>query len=349
MTDAFSPNPFSLVEMVQAINLIPSAYGRINGLSIFRDQGVTTTTVGFEELKGVLRLLRFQERGARGAEHQYDKRKIRTFSIPHIPLPASLLAEKFQNVRGFGLDAGPDPFTKAVMDLLALLRNNHAITLEWLRMGALKGVILDADSSITHDLFDEFQIGDSDPTDFEESKVGKRLQLNFELDSDATDVRAKCMMVKRHIEQNLQGDTMSDVRVLVSAAFYDALTAHAKVKEAFSGWQAAQDRLAGDMRKGFTFGGITFEEYSAFATDPSGDIVPFIESGYGHAFPVGTSQTFTTFYAPADYKETVNTPGLPLYAKMEEMRFGKGWDIETQSNPLPICSRPGVLVELIAE
>ena len=37
--------------------------------------------------------------------------------------------------------------------------------------------------------------------------------------------------------------------------------------------------------------------------------------------------------------------GLPLYAKQEPRQFGRGTDVHTQSNPLPICLRPEVLVK----
>jgi len=50
--------------------------------------------------------------------------------------------------------------------------------------------------------------------------------------------------------------------------------------------------------------------------------------------------------APADFNETVNTPGLPLYAKLAPRKFERGWDIHTQSNPLPLCRRPEVLVKV---
>jgi hypothetical protein len=36
---------------------------------------------------------------------------------------------------------------------------------------------------------------------------------------------------------------------------------------------------------------------------------------------------------------------LPLYAKQEPRKFGRGTDLHTQSNPLPICLRPEVLVK----
>ncbi|MGD7215362.1 major capsid protein, partial [Ralstonia pseudosolanacearum] len=33
-------------------------------------------------------------------------------------------------------------------------------------------------------------------------------------------------------------------------------------------------------------------------------------------------------------------------AKQEPRQFGRGTDVHTQSNPLPMCLRPGVLVKL---
>ena len=46
--------------------------------------------------------------------------------------------------------------------------------------------------------------------------------------------------------------------------------------------------------------------------------------------------------------ETVNTLGQAYYAKQEPKDFGKGIDVETQSNPIHICTRPAVPVKLLA-
>jgi hypothetical protein len=46
--------------------------------------------------------------------------------------------------------------------------------------------------------------------------------------------------------------------------------------------------------------------------------------------------------------ETANTLGQVLYAKQEPRKFERGTDLHTQSNPLPMCHRPGVLVKLTA-
>jgi hypothetical protein len=140
---------------------------------------------------------------------------------------------------------------------------------------------------------------------------------------------------------------MTGAHALVSPEFFDALTGHAKVKEAYER-QEDGAALRNDMRSGFTFAGITFEEYRGQATDADGNVRKFIASGEAHCFPVGTVDTFATYFAPADFNETVNTLGKPMYAKQEPRKFDRGTDLHTQSNPLPMCHRPAVLVKLIA-
>jgi hypothetical protein len=200
-------------------------------------------------------------------------------------------------------------------------------------MGALKGYILDSDGTTLYNLYDEFEIA---------PKV-----VSFALGTTTTDVKRKCLEVVRHVEDNLRGEFMTGVHCLVSAEFFDALTSHSKVKEAYDRWQDGA-ALREDMRKGFTFGGITFEEYRGQATDHNGAVRKFIGEGEGHCFPTGTAETFVTYFAPADFNETVNTLGLPMYAKQCPRKFDRGTDLHTQSNPLPLCLRPGVLVKLTA-
>ena len=55
---------------------------------------------------------------------------------------------------------------------------------------------------------------------------------------------------------------------------------------------------------------------------------------------------FTTYYAPADYTETVNTNGLPYYARQMLMDYNKGVEMEFQSNPLCINTRPNAVIKL---
>lgn len=333
LLDPFKADGYSLTTLTSAINKLPNRFGRLEQLNLMPFKGITTRTAMIEEKNGVLNLVPTKPWGAPGTQNVSGKRKERTFAIPHMPLEDSILASDVQGIRSFGSENAAEPFTVKVQEKLQEMRDKIDQTLEWRRFGALKGIIYDADAStVIYNLYTEFSI------------VQKT--VDFALNSSSTDVRGKCLEVVRHIEDNLYGERMTGVRVLVSPEFLDALVVHANVKAAYAGWQAAQDRIGGDMRNGFTFAGLTFEEYRASTAGSDGNQKKYITAKDGHAFPEGTVNTFATYAAPADFTETVNTIGLPFYAKMEAMKFGRGMDVHVQSNVLPLCSRPEILVRV---
>lgn len=330
-SNPFNGNYFNMIALTDAINILPNTYGRAESLGVFKTKSTRFRHIAIEEKNGVLNLLPTQLPGSPATVGVRGKRTVRTFTIPHIPHEDVVLPEEVQGIRAFGSENETMALADVLTDHLQNMRNKHAITLEHLRMGALKGKILDADGSTLYDLYDEFGIPEK--------------TVNFALSTATTDVKTKCLEVIRHIEDHLRGEYMTSVHALVSSEFYDALTSHPKVKDAYERWQEGA-ALRNDMRSGFTFGGITFEEYRGQATDPDGNVRRFIAANQGHVFPMGTLESFVTYFAPADFNETVNTLGRPLYAKQEPRRFDRGTDLHTQSNPLPMCLRPGVLVKL---
>lgn len=331
MNNPFNNPAFSMSSLTAAINIIPNRFGRIEALKIFPDKPVRTRQVMVEEQNGVLNLLPTMPVGAPGTVGTRGKRAMRSFVVPHIPHDDVVLPEEVQGIRAFGSETEMETIASVMARHLQTMRNKHAITLENLRMGALKGVILDADGSVIYDLFKEFDITPA--------------VVNFELTNANSNVKKACANVLRHFEDNLKGEFMTGVHCLCSPEFFDSLTDHGKVKDAFA-YSQQRAVLIDDMRAGFTFGGVTFEEYRGQATDMNGVTRRFIAAGEAHAFPIGTVDTFSTYYAPADFNETANTLGQALYAKQEPRKFDRGTDLHTQSNPLPMCHRPGVLVKL---
>lgn len=323
---------FNVASLTKSINILPNNYGRIVKSGMFPIKGVPTRLIMIEEYQGILTLLPTLPVGSPGTTGKSGKRKVRTFAIPHIPHDDVVSASDVAGVREFGSTDQMQSVVNVVNDKLQSMKNKHMITLEHLSMGALKGIILDADASTLYNLYTEFEI--------------TQKSVDFVLGTDATKVANKCREVVRHIEENLKGEVMSSVRALVSQEFYDKLITHPKVEAAYAGWAAAQDRIGGDLRKGFFFGGITFEEYVGSAPDKDGNTRRFIAAGEGHTYPEGTTETFATHCAPADFIEAVNTIGQHIYAKTEMKKFARGIEIHTQSNPLPLCHRPGVLVKL---
>jgi hypothetical protein len=335
MQNLFDNPAFNMASLTAAINLIPNRYGRLEELNLFPAKPVRTRSVVIESRNGTLNLLPSVPLGGPANQNRRDKRQLRSFVIPHLPLEDVVLPEEVQGVRAFGSDTETDTVALVLAQHLESMRNKHAITLEHLRMGALKGVILDADGSVLHDLYKVFEL--------------ERSTVNFELTAAGTKVRNKCVEVVRTITDNLRGEFMTGVRCLCSPTFFASLTEHANVTKAFENY-AQGAMLRDDVRNGFAFGGIVFEEYVGKASylDAAGvsQTRDFIAEGEAHAFPMGTVDTFSTYFAPADFNETVNTLGQPLYAKQEPRKFDRGTDLHTQSNPLPMCHRPGVLVKL---
>lgn len=331
-------NPFDnagydLVTMTKAINIIPNQYGRVRALGLFKPEPVRTKVIIVEELNGHLTLLKTQPNGAPAPQAKHAKGKIRSFVIPHIPYEDQIFPSDIQGVREGGT-GDPKTLATEMTRRLTVMRGSHAITEEHLFVGGVKGIVLDADGSVLYNWYDEFGI--------------TQKSVTFALATSTTNVTSKCRAVIRHIEDNLLGEVMNGVHCLCGETFFDELISHENVEKFYVNHAKAIE-LAGsdsDPRKGFRFGGITFEEYRAKATDPTtGSAREFIGVDDAHFFPVGTQDTFKIHYAPAEYHDLVNTYGLPLYARQTMDPKGKFVDINTESNPLPICRRPGVLVK----
>ncbi|MEN8720474.1 MAG: major capsid protein [Oceanococcaceae bacterium] len=325
-------NVFSVSEISAAIQKIPNSFGRLQELNLFPVRGTVSPKIAIEEWNGTLSLIPFEgSRRGPGQVGAVGKRKLRTFTVPKLVYDEFCGPEEVQGIRNFGGNE-QDNLARLLGEKLTTARAKHDITLEHLRMGALKGQILDADGTVYEDLYKAFGVNAK--------------SVDFLLGTPGTNIKAKCHEVLRHIEDRLLGERMTRAHVLVDSTFMDRFTDHAKVREAFAGYQEANQRLGGDMRNGFTFGGLTFEEYRGVSTDPEGNTRRFIAAGEGHAFPLGTANTFATYVAPADFNESVGQMGQVYYAKTMPAKFDRGWDIHTQSNVLPMCHRPEVLVRL---
>lgn len=318
---------FKLATLIDAVNKLPVSPSKIGSSGLFRERGITTTAVIIDEQQGRLSLVPNVSRNGEAVPALKPGRKRRTFTTTHLPLSATILPEDLQGIAAFGEENVSASQAQVINDRLESLKASIEVTREWQRLGAIKGQILDADGTVLYDLFTEFGV------------TKKALTVAF---SAAGDIRPKLLEAKRHAESKLTGQVVQGWRCYCSSEFMDALTAHASVQKAFANYQEAADRLGGDNRAGFVFGGIEFIEYEATVGSTR-----FIAANKAHLFPV-LPAAFCMVNAPANYNETVNTLGKPWYAKAEERRLGKGWDLEVQANPLALCLFPEALVELTA-
>jgi hypothetical protein len=319
---------FSVANLTAAVNKLPAIPGKVGAMGLFDEKGVTSTSVVIDEREGRLVLVPNTSRNDDPAPIKGGKRKRRTFETLHLPLNRPILPSQLQGVAAFGQEDATAPVATVINDNLQELKNSIEATREFQRVGALRGKLLDADGEVISDLFKEFEVSQK--------------KITVALSNAGTNVRKACLDAKRFSESKLGGVMVTGFRALCGPDWFDAMIDHEKVKAAFANYQEAQDRLGGDVRSGFTFGGIEFIEYDVTVSGQR-----FIPADIAQVFPVARG-VFRMFNAPANYNETVNTIGQPFYSKAEERKLGKGWDLEAQANPLAMCLFPEALVELKA-
>lgn len=323
--DAFNTDAFNTTSLTNAVNKLPFKPMRIGQLGIFQPQGIPTTQLFVEEREGVLYLIRSKSRSEGGDANVPVKRKARSFVVSHFPVQDSVLADDVQNLRAFGSENALMPLTTLVNDRLTTMRQSVEAMHEWLMAGALAGVVKDGDGTTTlYNLFTEF--GTSEQTkDFDFAGAGDPLP--------------DTIAVKRLVETALGAAPYDHIHALCSDGFWDAFIGHANVKTAYERWRDGEF-LRSDMRAGFPFGGVIWENYRGSIGGND-----FIAANTARFFPVGVPNLFKMYYAPANYAETVNTIGRAVYAKQERMKFDKGVEMEVQTNALPLCHRPRCLVK----
>lgn len=340
--DVFNSSAFDVRSMTAAIEKVLHKPGRIGELGYFEPRSISTTRVQVEETDGQLSLIQASPRGGPAPEPLgKNVRRMRSFDTVRLARESKVFADEVQNVRAFGSETETQVVQSVLDDRLRTLRAMHEVTLEYHRIGAIKGAILDADGTTTlFNLFTEFGV--------------VQQTLDMQLTSAALNVRNRCVAALRLIEAELGGSTYSGARALCSPEFFDAFIAHAKVEASFQVTEGLVLRT--DLRKGFLFGGIMWEEYRGSVNKPDGSAaVTFVPANEALLIPedVMTVQgpLFQTVYAPADFEDTVNSLGAPIYARNSpDPNFPPGQGqytrIHTQSNLLCLCLRPRAVIRI---
>ena len=329
--DIFNDDAFSLASLTGRYNGEAAMYvpGQVGKLGLFQEEGVPTLTIMIEERDGNLSMVEPSKRGGPGETVGSNRDRLRSLVIPHIQRDDSVMADEVQGRRAFGTTSDVETVLSVVDRKVARHLRDFDATLEHHRVGATKGVVLSKSGATIHNLFTEFGI--AEPAD-----------VNFDLDNANTNVRLKCEQLVRAVEDELDSP-YTGIHSFCGNAFWDKFTEHKSVREV---WLAAQkaSELLGKKASTVQIGGITFERYRTGkkATAANG-AAPFIADTEARFVPTGVDGLFITRFAPADYVETVNTDGLPRYVKQFAMQNGKGISLEVQTNPINICTRPGVL------
>lgn len=325
--DIFNDDAFSLQSLTAAIMETPHVPGRLGALGLFNNEGINTTSLSIEKDGATLALVPAADRGAPGLVVNRDRPTMVPFNTIHLPQQSTIMADEIQNMRAFGSETEVEAVANYVAKRQAKHRQQLDATMEHHMIGAVKGIVMDADG--TSPLLNTF-------TAFGISQVTHSLVLG----TAGTKVRSKVLELLDKIEDQLGGVSFTGVRVMCGRTYFKNFVDHPEVKSAYQRWQDGS-ALRDDVRGGFEFGGCIFEQYRGQVGGTK-----FVADDEAYAVPEGVPDLFIGRFAPANYMETVGTNGLPYYTKIEPLRMNKGVELESQSNLLMLCTRPNAVVKL---
>lgn len=330
--DIFNDDAFSLVSMTAGVERMPTVPTYLGSLGLFESEGVTTNIASIEQVGQTLSLIKTSQRGTQPGMGVTDKRTMRNFNIPRIADSDQVFAAEIQGIRAFGTESELETVVKKVADKQAKMLRKVALTLEYHRLGAMQGILLDSDGSTLYDYFAEFGI--SQPS-----------EIDFDLDNAAPArgaLMAKVKAVKRTIIRAL-GMAAPGIRIkaLCGDTFFDQFVSHSEVEKSYLNWSDAATLRAGEVFSEFRWGEIDWVNYQG--TDDGTTVA--IGSDKVKFVVQGVPGLFRRINGPGETFETVNTEGRDIYSLLVRDNDRNMWvQPEVYAYPLHICTRPEVLL-----
>lgn len=331
--DIFNDNAFSMASLTAAMEVAPYQPQLLGRLGLFKEDPIRTVTAFVEKRAGRLHLLHTAARGTVKDVRSASKRTMIPIEVPHVPYYQSVLAGDIQNVRAFGSETELEAVSSYINEQLIAMRKDHEVTQEYHRVGALQGIVYDADG--TTELVDLFDIFDL-----------TRIEVNFA--STASSFATICTQIIREIAGALGSASFNQIVALCGNDYFDGVVSHASTQDAYDRWRNGEFKRVSMLgpewysaaANGFEFQNILFINYRGNIDD-----ITFVADDEAYYFPTGVMDMFKEVLAPADFMETVNTAGKRFYAKQRMIEFDKGVELHTQSNTLAICTRPNAVIK----
>ena len=322
--DVFKADAFSMMSMLKAIENVDYKPQFLGSLGLFEDNPVDTRVVAIESRNDTLSIIPVTPIGAPLPQRSDDKRTLRNFNTVRLAKGSRIMAESLQGVRAFGSETELEQVQAKVARRLQQLSNDLELTWERHRLSAVQGILLDADDSVIYNFFTEFGVAQPSAVQFPFATLA------------AGEVRPLVESITRAIKRNAKGAMITDIVALVGDDFWDALVNHAEVRQTYLNYVAAAELRKPTAFSTFVFAGVTWVNYQG--TDDNSTVA--IAADEAKFFPTG-SGIFEVAWAPAEFFDAVNRPGVPrMPLIVPDEKRNAYVDVELYSYPLHVCKRP---------
>lgn len=326
-------NGFEVTDWTEELLIVPNQWGLINQLGLFSEESVAEHTVTFEKVTQDAGLVVDRVRGDRSTvQKEHFKREVHAVAVPHFPLDDYISPSDVQGKRAYGSANAEDTTAAVRARKMETIRQAHSWTLELARAKALMdGSVYAPNGTVSMNWYTEFGL--------------TQQAQDFTFGTGTADMIANGEAVLSYIQDNLgNGQQMTGVIALCSPEFFGKLIQHPSIKTAYQYYQSTQEplrnRLGGNntVYRKFEHGGILYIEYRAQYAGQR-----LITAGEARFLPLGTD-SFKTFYSPANKFDFVNTLGEQAYFFEYASPKGDKIEIETESNFVNVVRRPQAVV-----
>ena len=328
-------NAFEVVDYTQELQLIPNSWTLLNDSNVFSEEFLSTHTVTFEEQNQTIGLIGDQFRGAKPQANKDDNRKIRSYPVAHFPIVDAVKPEDIQGRRAYGATDMAETEAAVLARKMQRIRRNMDITLEVSRFSTMAtGSLYAPNGTISGNLYTDFGI--------------TQTVVDFTLGTTTADLVGKVETVIAAMQDTANtGDVITGVIAYCSPEFFGRFISHPKITDAYKYFSATEGQMINRNRAGgnnglyreFQYAGIRFVEVRTILAGqrlvPVGDVI-FI--------PTGTTDTFVSYFSPANRMDFVNTVAERGYLWTYRDPKGGGIDIDGEFNVTSIVRRPQLVI-----
>lgn len=337
--DIFRGDYFSATTLDEVADNIPYQPQALGDLGLFEDKPIMTTTVMVSYRNGVFELIPTTERGGPETAKGRRDRKLHYFETVALRQKDRINASELTDILSNGrpLEIQLRDAVSEVNDRASIMRNDNEVTMEYHRLGAIQGILLDANGSPIYNYFDEFGVSAPVAVNFNFATITANALQQF----------IEANIVKPILRSlGKRASTATRVGALVGDNFWAGLMTHDAIVRTYLNWQAAAQ-----LRQGLTppwgqfdFGGVTWINYRG--TDDGTTIA--IATNDAIFFPIGARDVFRVYWAPGERFRDQGKKGEQVYLIVTpdpRDNMDEWVDVRVRCYPLFICLFPKALMK----
>lgn len=327
IADIFRDPAFSLTtlseQVIERVDYMPTM---LEDMGLFKPYPIRDKTFAIESIDRTLRVVETTARGSAPKERDRELRDLRTFRTVQLSEKSTIYYDELTGIRELGKADQRKQVRSEIKERLQQPKDDLALTREHHRLGALQGILLDADgTSVINNYYDDF--GLTPPA-----------AVTWNLSNVDLNIRQLSNTLKRSIGRSTKGARATGYAALAGDEFYDALTTHPQVERAYN-FDRPERLLTSTAWDSFVFGGIKFYNYRG--TDDNSTVA--VDNDKAIVFPLGTN-FMKEVMSPAHFEPYINTKGKREYVlPVHDMERKSYSSYEVYSYPLFINTRPDIV------